>query len=225
MSLGKKLFSFQGRLRRRDWWVLSLLLIVVQWVVSSIALGASGGMFPGGWGGGMGAGWGAGWGGPWGPSMMGPGGPAFGSLMQRVLLIQVATAVLFLWPSVAVSVKRLHDRNHTGWWLVLPYALGCARGVLMFAAFSRFGAGGFGPGYGMMGGGWRGQWGMMGGHWSGMQSHWFTGPPGLWGLHLGLGLALLIVALWLLVELGFLEGTLGPNRFGPSPKGIGEPPA
>jgi uncharacterized membrane protein YhaH (DUF805 family) len=214
MSLGKKLFGFQGRLRRRDWWLLSILLIVAQWVVSSLAVGATGGLMGGAWGGHWGAGA--------GPSMMFQDGAGFGSIMQRVLLIQVVTAALFLWPSVAVSVKRLHDRNHTGWWLVLPYALGCARGGLMFAAFSRFGGGGFGHGFGMMGGGWRGQWGMMDGHWGGMQSHWFTGPPSLWGLHLGLGLALLIVALWLLVELGFLDGTRGPNRFGPSPKGIGE---
>jgi len=214
MSLGKKLFSFQGRLRRRDWWVLSLLLVVMQWVVSSLALGVTGGV--------MGGAWGGGWGGAWGPSMMFQDGSGFGAVMQRVLLIQVVTAVLFLWPSVAVSVKRLHDRNHTGWWLLLPYALGCARGFLMFAAFSRFGGGGFGQGYGMMGGGWRGQWGMMGGQWRGMESHWGYPLTGFGGLHLGLGLAFVIVALWLLIELGFLDGTQGPNRFGLSPKGIGE---
>jgi uncharacterized membrane protein YhaH (DUF805 family) len=40
---------------------------------------------------------------------------------------------------------------------------------------------------------------------------------------LAIGLIPLIGAIWLLVELGFLDGTQGPNRFGPSPKGIGEP--
>ncbi len=39
---------------------------------------------------------------------------------------------------------------------------------------------------------------------------------------LAIGLIPLIGAIWLLVELGFLDGTQGPNRFGPSPKGIGE---
>ena len=34
----------------------------------------------------------------------------------------------------------------------------------------------------------------------------------------------LIGSIWLLVELGFLDGTQGPNRFGPSPKGIGGAP-
>jgi uncharacterized membrane protein YhaH (DUF805 family) len=31
----------------------------------------------------------------------------------------------------------------------------------------------------------------------------------------------LIGAIWILIEFGFLDGTQGPNRFGPSPKGIG----
>jgi uncharacterized membrane protein YhaH (DUF805 family) len=33
----------------------------------------------------------------------------------------------------------------------------------------------------------------------------------------------LVGAIWVLVECGFLDGTQGPNRFGPSPKGITGP--
>jgi uncharacterized membrane protein YhaH (DUF805 family) len=33
----------------------------------------------------------------------------------------------------------------------------------------------------------------------------------------------LIGSLWILVECGFLDGTPGPNRFGPSPKGLTGP--
>ena len=33
-----------------------------------------------------------------------------------------------------------------------------------------------------------------------------------------------IGAIWLLVELGFLDGTPGPNKFGESPKGLGATP-
>jgi uncharacterized membrane protein YhaH (DUF805 family) len=40
---------------------------------------------------------------------------------------------------------------------------------------------------------------------------------------LAIGLIPIIGGIWLLVELGFLDGTQGPNRFGPSPKGIGDP--
>jgi uncharacterized membrane protein YhaH (DUF805 family) len=34
----------------------------------------------------------------------------------------------------------------------------------------------------------------------------------------------LVGPFWALIECGFLDGTLGPNRFGPSPKGIVGPP-
>jgi uncharacterized membrane protein YhaH (DUF805 family) len=34
-----------------------------------------------------------------------------------------------------------------------------------------------------------------------------------------------LVQIWVLVELGFLDGTPGPNKYGPSPKGIGAPAA
>lgn len=33
----------------------------------------------------------------------------------------------------------------------------------------------------------------------------------------------IIGALWTLVECGFLDGTQGPNKYGPSPKGVGGP--
>jgi uncharacterized membrane protein YhaH (DUF805 family) len=39
-----------------------------------------------------------------------------------------------------------------------------------------------------------------------------------WFLALGL---IPLVNLWVLVEVGFLDGTQGPNKYGPSPKGIG----
>lgn len=43
------------------------------------------------------------------------------------------------------------------------------------------------------------------------------------GWFLLVGLIPIIGAIWLLIDLGFLDGTQGPNRFGESPKGIGGP--
>ena len=52
---------------------------------------------------------------------------AMGLLLQALLGIarvrgelasQVVT-VLLLWPSVAVSIKRWHDRDHSGWWVLV----------------------------------------------------------------------------------------------------------
>ena len=57
-------------------------------------------------------------------------------------------ALLYLIPAIIVHIKRFHDRNKSGWWLLI-------------------------------------------------------------------GLIPIIGAIWLLIELGFLTGTPGPNRFGP----------
>ena len=65
-------------------------------------------------------------------------------------LASIVLALLLLWPNLVVGIKRCHDRDRPGWWLLL-------------------------------------------------------------------GLIPILGALWLLVELGFLRGTQGPNRFGPDP--------
>jgi uncharacterized membrane protein YhaH (DUF805 family) len=66
---------------------------------------------------------------------------------NKAVLVLIA---LTLWPWIAVSVKRFHDRGRSGWFLLI-------------ALIPFFGA------------------------------------------------------LWLLIELGFLRGTPGPNRFGSYP--------
>ena len=85
---------------------------------------------------------------------------------------------------LALGIKRLHDRDKSGWWLLLFYMLPSALfglGALIFL-------------YGV-------------------------GSEAAGGLIIGvilyvLGLAALV---WAIVELGFLRGTLGPNRYGPDP--------
>jgi len=66
-------------------------------------------------------------------------------------------ALLLLWPWIAVNVKRLHDRNRSGWFLLL--------------------------------------------------------------------LLVPLVNIWILIELAFLGGTAGSNRFGDDPGGIQAAPA
>jgi uncharacterized membrane protein YhaH (DUF805 family) len=89
-------------------------------------------------------------------------------------IVTVPMTLVFAWCYVAASIKRLHDRNRSGWWM-LPF----------FAA------------------------------------------PGLYGQfedRLGdsyaaalVGLAVFVVSIWGYVEMCFLKGTSGPNRFGPDP--------
>jgi uncharacterized membrane protein YhaH (DUF805 family) len=63
-------------------------------------------------------------------------------LTPRLVLV-----LILLWPSLAIAIKRFHDRDKSGWWVLL-------------------------------------------------------------------GLIPIIGPIWLLIELGFLPGTPGPNRFG-----------
>ncbi len=77
MTLMQKLFSFQGRLRRRDYWLMSLLLGAV--VLAALV-----------------------------PLFL-----AFGFLATDPRLSLVTLVVM--WPSLALLVKRIHDRNKSGW--------------------------------------------------------------------------------------------------------------
>ena len=73
-------------------------------------------------------------------------------LMLSLLLFELAALPLWIWTTIAMQIKRWHDRDKSGVW--------------MFVGFIPF-----------------------------------------------IGWA------WTLVELMFLQGTIGPNRFGPDPKG------
>lgn len=128
MSNLQILFSFNGRIRRLQWWMGSLIIIgivlalvvVVTTLVSVI----------------------------YGDYRSAP--PVIAMIFGTVFL---ACYLAIIWIQLALGVKRLHDREMSGWWLLL--------------SFVPFGG------------------------------------------------------LILFVMLGFIDGTQGPNRFGPSPKGIG----
>ena len=130
----KNLFlSFDGRTRRMHFWLGLLILWVVETIVVSVTFGAnmSTGFLTGN---------------PGAVSNIFAGTGLFGGLI----------CVALLWPSLALQVKRWHDRDKSGWWVLISFV------------------------------------------------------P-------------IIGALWILIECGFLDGTPGPNRFGPSPKGVTGP--
>ncbi len=129
-----QLLSFQGRQRRLHFWIIALVLGVLNSIIFNLTIGPA-----------------------YMAMLTGTGSP--GAVFSGVGIIGWVVELALLWPSLANSVKRCHDRNKSGWWLI-AYYLAC-----------------------------------------------FT----------------IIGALWPLIELGFLDGTQGPNRFGPSPKGIGGP--
>ncbi len=107
------------------------------------------------------------------------------------------------WPYLAIYVKRLHDRDMRGWWLLLPYVLMLLPVAVLIAMNPQMMA--------MMSGGGAPAGGGLGGMPIG--GVWMMGGLGLFYV---IGLILL---LWLFIVTGFLRGTNGPNRFGPDPLG------
>lgn len=78
MTIQQWLFSFKGRIGRRDFWIW-----IGLWLVSMLAL--------------------------------------FSLASKQLLDIQTAAfcLVCLLWPTAAVTVKRLHDRGRSGAWALL----------------------------------------------------------------------------------------------------------
>jgi uncharacterized membrane protein YhaH (DUF805 family) len=137
----KKYAEFNGRSRRKEYWMYVLLLVVIAVVIGIIEgiLGLA--------------------------QTVGPYGPLSA-------LFALATFI----PSLAVGVRRLHDTDRSGWWLLIGY------GPMLVAMLL--------PLLGMAG--------------------------------VGLAMIVMIIALVgfvVLLIFMVLEGTKGPNQYGPDPKG------
>jgi uncharacterized membrane protein YhaH (DUF805 family) len=97
--------------------------------------------------------------------------------------VGVVVELLFLWPTLALLVKRGHDRDRPAWFSL---------GLLVIAIAATMGV---------------------------------AVGEGMHAQMLMIVCAVIIFGSFgfLLVDYGFIDGTQGPNRFGPSPKGIGAP--
>jgi uncharacterized membrane protein YhaH (DUF805 family) len=89
-------------------------------------------------------------------------------------LLGTPVFIFSMWILVAATIKRLHDRDRSGWWII---ALCIAPGLL-----DKIG--------------------------NGLDD---------WGVFDLFPLIASLLTLWAVVELGFLKGTTGPNRFGRDP--------
>lgn len=60
-------------------------------------------------------------------------------------LIESLVALFFLWPSIAVSVRRLHDLGYSGWWVLWVILISTAIliGGFVFIGFAGLGADAF----------------------------------------------------------------------------------
>jgi uncharacterized membrane protein YhaH (DUF805 family) len=161
------LFRFEGRINRAKYWLAAL--IILCWMMFVLMLLAAFGKFLG----------------------IADRGYAFdifgiaasfqladrdpaskASLFPQIITIPMT--IVFAWVYAVTSIKRLHDRNKSGWWIV-PF-------VVAPGLFGRFE------------------------DWLGDSSAAAV-----------LGLAVFVLYVWGFIELAFLKGTHGPNRFGPDP--------
>jgi uncharacterized membrane protein YhaH (DUF805 family) len=167
MDYKRLLFSFEGRINRAKYWLAAL--IILCWMMFVLLLLAA-----------IGAVFGI----PTGPLSINIVGisasiqltdddPASkASLFPQIVTIPLT--LVFAWTYAAVAIKRLHDRNKRGWWMV-PF-------IVASGLYGQFG-----------------DW--LGDSWAAAF----------------LGFAVFILFLWGLVEMSYLRGTRGPNRFGPDP--------
>lgn len=90
------LFSFQGRINRARFWLVHLGIFVVEAIIISL---------------------------------MGGGAAIMSGNYEQVIVVfggatgfvWAIVGVLVFWISLAVGVKRWHDRNKTGWWMLILF--------------------------------------------------------------------------------------------------------
>lgn len=139
MNLTQLLFGFNGRIRRTNYWLAAIgsgfAVSAVFWILIFMIGG--------------------------GAALMGRGsgdasGVADAGLGIVGIVLILAYFVVMMWIGLAIQIKRWHDRDKGGVWVLI-------------------------------------------------------------------NLIPFVGGIWALVECGFMDGTMGPNRFGPSPKGITGP--
>jgi uncharacterized membrane protein YhaH (DUF805 family) len=158
----KRYADFSGRSRRMEYWMWVLLQVIVYIVVLMLTMMFGGGALMSG-----------------DPSAA----MAAGGAIMLIFGLYGIYSLAILIPSLAVSVRRLHDTDRTGWWILAPlapYLLTIVAGMMLATS----------PDMAAMAG----------------------------ILALVSMIAVVVLGLVLLVFY-FMEGTRGPNKYGPDPKG------
>ena len=169
MNWGSYFFSFQGRINRAKLWLFIPIVFaieVVYFILFSVLFGGSMIAILKG----------------------GPGGlMAGGASMGLGAILTCALVLIIIIAGLALAVKRLHDRNKTGWWLIvfwlIPFVINCA--ILVNTIGAMHDTSGALP---------------------------MTNP-----VMMVLRLASFALGLWGFVELYCLRGTAGDNQYGPDP--------
>jgi uncharacterized membrane protein YhaH (DUF805 family) len=163
MTIGQWL-SFRGRIGRKTFWLGYVLPLLAVSIVASVIDAALG---------------------------LAPRGDAMPMEAAEVGVVGGIVSVLSLWPSLAGGIKRLHDRDRSGWWIGGFYLLGAIVVAVTLGSMTATMA----------------------------TRSPEQNAPMVVAISIGGGLLMIGYGLWLLVETGFLRGTPGPNRYGPDPLG------
>jgi uncharacterized membrane protein YhaH (DUF805 family) len=95
MGLRSLMFSFEGRINRAKYWLAGLIFMIGAMLYLTTSIYALAGS-------------------------MGDSNPAWAAALFPILLYAI-TYPLFavgIWTYAATTIKRLHDRNRSGWWIV-----------------------------------------------------------------------------------------------------------
>jgi uncharacterized membrane protein YhaH (DUF805 family) len=110
----KRYAEFSGRSRRKEYWMFFLAVVLFYLVLILLGLLLGGGALLSAI-----AGVNSGDGAAAGAGAMGAMGAMLGMGVVGILLVMTWLALLI--PSIAVGVRRLHDIDRSGWWLMLGY--------------------------------------------------------------------------------------------------------
>ena len=121
------------------------------------------------------------------------------SLNIAISITTFVFSLVMVWPSIAILVKRIHDRNKPGWWCLFLYVPTLVFSILLVVwvgtAIIAIAAGA-------------------------TDSVTDAALPALGGLGvlvIILGVVTVGIDIWFFVEFGCLRGTIGANRFGADP--------
>ena len=78
--MSEMLFSFEGRINRKPYWMLKLTIFIGAIITTFINLATTN---------------------------------------KDTGIASILFILIFLWPSLAINVKRWHDRNKSGWWVLI----------------------------------------------------------------------------------------------------------
>jgi uncharacterized membrane protein YhaH (DUF805 family) len=173
----KRYVDFSGRSRRMEYWMWQVFKLIVGCVFLILFLVLFGSAF-------------ASFGQTKDPNELIAAGAGVVLLSMAYMIFVLAIFI----PDIAVTIRRLHDSNRSGWWIlgpIIPYF-----GGLILAGVTAGAGAGMQPG-----------------------DEVGTGLVATGGI---IGLVAVLIALVMalvLIVFMFLDGTPGPNRFGPDPKG------